>query len=349
MEETHRNTVGIMSNRFKGLAFLFVLIFLSCRKTNSYDSFAGFAQGTTYSIVFANDGRFDPEKMKSDVESILHDFDMSLSLYIDSSTLSRINRNEEIAPDKYFIEAFTKSTEISAITSGAFDITVGPLVNAWGFGPDSHKDFSDSKRDSLLMLIGMDKVKIENGKVIKAFPGIILDFNAIAQGYSVDIISAFFDSKRIESYLVEIGGEVRVKGDKNGVLWRIGIDRPVDNNNLPGSDLQAIINLKDRSLATSGNYRKFYIENGIKYSHTIDPRTGYPAKNQLLSATVLADDCATADGIATACMVFGLQEAIEFIDAHPEFDAFLIYSDDSGNFRTWISENLKKYISGSIN
>lgn len=334
-----------MNIKFSVCTLLFIIVFSSCAETSSFDNFAGFAQGTTYSIIFENNGRLNAEELKSDVEGILHDFDMSLSLYIDSSVLSRINRNEEFKPDRYFIEAFEKSTEISELTDGAFDITVGPLVKAWGFGPDSHKDFSESKVDSLLALTGMSKVKIENGKVLKDDPGIILDFNAIAQGYSVDIISGFFDTKNIKNYLIEIGGEVRVRGDKNGVLWRIGIDRPSDENVLPGNDLQAVINLKDKSLATSGNYRKFYIEDGIKYSHTIDPRTGYPAKNQLLSATIIADDCATADGIATACMVLGLQESIVFLESHPEFDAFLVYSGDKGDYQTWATENLKKYIS----
>jgi thiamine biosynthesis lipoprotein len=231
------------------------------------------------------------------------------------------------------------------MTDGAFDITVGPLVRAWGFGPEESRNFSESKRDSLMKLVGMDKVKLENGRVIKANPGISLDFNAIGQGYSVDVISDYFNSRGIKSYLIEIGGEVRVKGDKQGVLWRIGIDRPEDNNNLPGNDLQAVISLKDRSLATSGNYRKFYIENGVKYSHTIDPRTGYPARNQLLSATIIARDCATADGIATACMVMGKDKAIGFLGFHPEFDAFLVYSDDNGNYQTWNTENLERFIS----
>jgi thiamine biosynthesis lipoprotein len=270
---------------------------------------------------------------------------MSLSLYVDSSILSKVNRNEEVILDTYFTEAFRKSVEITKLTDGAFDITVGPLVKAWGFGPDEHKNMSETKRDSLLKLIGMDKVKIISGKVVKADPRINLDFNAIAQGYSVDVISKYFDGLGIESYLIEIGGEVRVKGDKGGVLWRIGIDKPIDNNMLPGNDLQAVISLKDRSLATSGNYRKFYIENGIKYSHTIDPRTGYPANNQLLSATIIADECATADGIATACMVMGKDRTIEFLGSHPEFEAFLVYSDDKGNFKTWMSENLKQFIS----
>jgi thiamine biosynthesis lipoprotein len=321
----------------------------ACKNNPVYDNFNGFVQGTTYSIVFENNGRYNLQDLKSEVEKILHDFDMSLSLYADSSVLSKVNRNEDVYLDHFFVEAFNRSAYITEMTDGAFDITVGPLVKAWGFGPDARKNFDEAKRDSLLRLVGMDKVKIENNKVKKADPGINLDFNAIAQGYSVDIISAWFDSKRIKSYLVEIGGEVRVKGDKQGVLWRIGIDRPIDDNNLPGNDLQAIISLKDRSLATSGNYRKFFIEDGIKYSHTIDPRTGYPARNQLLSATIIADECATADGIATACMVIGKEKAIEFLGFHPEFDAFLVYSDDSGNYQTWSTENLKRYISQSGN
>jgi thiamine biosynthesis lipoprotein len=296
-------------------------------------------------MIFENNGKLNPQELKSEVEKILHDFDMSLSLYVDSSILSKVNRNEDVIVDAFFTEAFKKSAQITEMTDGAFDITVGPLVKAWGFGPDSQKNFSETKRDSLLKLVGMDKVKIESGKIVKADPGINLDFNAIAQGYSVDIICGFFNSKGIKSYLVEIGGEVRVKGDKQGVMWRIGIDRPADDNNIPGNDLQAVISLKDRSLATSGNYRKFYIENGIKYSHTIDPRTGYPARNQLLSATIIANDCATADGIATACMVIGKDKTIEFLGFHPEFDAYLVYSDNSGNYQTWTTENLKRFIS----
>ena len=333
-----------MKIRFIVVVYFLILLLSSCRKTVTYDNFAGFAQGTTYSVVFGNDGSLNGQELKADVEKILREFDMSLSLYVDSSVLSKINRNEDVTPDSYFLEAFKKSEEISKITDGAFDITVGPLVKAWGFGPDAHKYFTESKRDSLLRFVGMDKVKIENGKVVKSVPGVDLDFNAIAQGYSVDIVCGYFDTRGIKSYLVEIGGEVRVKGDKQGVMWRIGIDRPSDDNMLPGNDLQAIISLKDRSLATSGNYRKFYVENGIKYSHTIDPRTGYPARNQLLSATIIADDCATADGIATACMVMGKEKTIEFLGFHPEFDGFLVFSDDSGNYQTWTSEDLKRFI-----
>jgi len=328
------------------LIFLVLVLFMpSCREKPVYSNFTGFAQGTTYSIVFENPGKFNPLEVQKKVERILHDFDLSLSLYEDSSILSRINRNETTTPDTFFTELFKRSKEISNLTGGAFDVTVGPLVKAWGFGPDARKNFSESKRDSLLELIGMEKVDIRNGIIYKSDPRITLDFNAIAQGFSVDIISRYFDESGIRSYLIEIGGEVRVKGDKDGVLWRIGIDRPVDDNMQPGRDLVAIISLKDRSLATSGNYRKFYVENGIKYSHTIDPKTGYPAKNQMLSATIIADECSTADGIATACMVMGKDKTIEFLGSHPELEGYLIYSDNAGNFKTWTSKKMKKYIS----
>jgi thiamine biosynthesis lipoprotein len=325
----------------------FVITFSSCKYQGpqGFSSFSGFAQGTTYSVVFENSEKINLTDLRAEVEKILLDFDMSLSLYKDSSVLSRINRNENVKPDPYFIEAFNKSKEISAITDGAFDLTVGPLVKAWGFGPDERKSFNESKLDSLLNLVGMEKVEIRDGKLRKSNPQISLDFNAIAQGYSVDILYRYLSSLKLKNYLVEIGGEVRVKGDKGGVLWRIGIDRPSDNNMAPGENLQAIISLKDRALATSGNYRKFYVENGIKYSHTIDPKTGYPARNRLLSATIVADDCATADAIATACMVMGKERTVDFLNLHHEFDAFLVYSDDKGNFRTWATRNLIEYIS----
>ncbi|MBG0859642.1 MAG: FAD:protein FMN transferase [Bacteroidales bacterium] len=339
-----------MNNRISVIWLLLLFLLAACKeKKPVFSNFSGFTQGTTYSVVFENPGKVNPQELQKEVERIFHDFDMSLSLYQDSSILSKINRNEDAVPDSFFIEAFNKSQLISELTGGTFDITVGALVKAWGFGPDEQKNFSESIRDSLLNLVGMNKVHLSDGKVIKSSPGIILDFNAIAQGYSVDVISRYIDTKGISNYLVEVGGEVRVRGDKDGTMWRIGIDRPEDNNMIPGNNLEAIIRLRDRSLATSGNYRKFYVENGIKYSHTIDPRTGYPARNQLLSATIIADDCATADGIATACMVMGKDKSVEFITGHSEFEGYLIYSDESGNFKTWASESLKEYISETEN
>jgi thiamine biosynthesis lipoprotein len=337
-----------MNYRILSLFAIFLLVVSSCnKKPAAIESFAGFAQGTTYSVVYDNNKKISPDALKTEVEKILVDFDLSLSLYKGSSVVSRLNRNEDTVPDEYFTEIFRKSVYISELTNGAFDITVGPLVKAWGFGPDSHKNFSETKRDSLMKLVGMDKVSVVNGRLVKTDPAITIDFNAIAQGYSVDVLCNYFDKRGFKNYLIEIGGEVRAKGTKAGAHWRIGIDKPVDDNNLPGETLQAIIRISDKSLATSGNYRKFYVEDGIKYSHTIDPKTGYPARNRLLSATIIADDCATADGIATACMVMGKEAAIEFINNHPEFSAYFVFSDDSGNFSTWYSESLKEFISES--
>jgi thiamine biosynthesis lipoprotein len=333
-----------MKYLFTVLAITIAVAFSSCKKAE-FASFNGFAQGTTYSIVYESLKEATPDSLKREVEKILHDFDMSLSLYQDSSVLSKVNRNEDVTVDPFFEEVYRKSVIISEMSGGAFDITIGPLVRAWGFGPDDQKNFSEAKRDSLMKLVGMSKISLANGRVVKAYPAVSLDFNAIAQGYSVDVVCSFFDDLGVENYLIEIGGEVRARGTKNGNLWRIGIDKPEDNNIIPGQSLQAIVRITDRALATSGNYRKFFVEDGIKYSHTIDPKTGYPAKNRLLSATILADDCATADGIATACMVMGHEKSIEFIKSNPQFSAYFVISGDDGNYQTWITDNLKEYIS----
>lgn len=339
-----------MKNKIIVILLIITGIASSCMwRRHQYGNFSGITQGTTYHIVYQDPAKFPVIKLKEAVEKIFHNFDLSLSVYDDSSIISRINRNEDVKADTFFTEVFKKSESISLWTDGAFDITVSPLVKAWGFGPDEHKNFDVSKLDSLMHLVGFRKVSLVDGRVVKKYPAMTLDVNAIAQGYSVDVTCRYFNSLGIESYVVEIGGEVRVKGYKNGALWKIGIDKPTDDNVSPGSDLQAIITLKDKSLSTSGNYRKFYVENGIKYSHTIDPKTGYPAKNRLLSASVIADDCATADGIATACMVMGKDRAIEFINNNNKtLEAYFVYTDDYGNFLTWISENLRKNINENI-
>jgi FAD:protein FMN transferase len=335
-----------MINKLPAWLLLLTFPVCGCRDNKPvFGNFRGFAQGSTYSIVYDNKKNIDPGELKQKVDKILGDFDNSLSLYNDSSILSRINRNEKAVPDSFFTEVFRKSVIISEMTEGAFDVTVGPLVKAWGFGPDAHKSFTEAKRDSLLKLVGMSKVSLVNGIVVKSNPHISLDFNAIAQGYSVDVICRFFDNLGIRNYLVEIGGEVRARGTKAGNLWRIGIDKPVDNNMTPGQSLQAILKMTNKAISTSGNYRKFYIEDGVKYSHHIDPRTGYTTKNTLLSVSIIADECAMADGVATGCLVMGKDKAIEFIERHPEYEAYMVYSDDNGNFRTWTSVKLKNDLS----
>lgn len=339
-----------MNNKLFALVLSLSSVLTSClSKKPVIENFTGFIQGTTYSIVYDNNTDMTPSDLKIKVEKVLHDFNTSLSLWDDSSILSKVNRNEDVVLDSFFIEVFKKAESISGMTDGAFDITVAPLVKAWGFGPDDHKSFTEQKRDSLLKLVGYKKVSIINNHLVKEDPGITLDFNAIAQGYSVDVVCRYFDSIGIRNYLVEIGGEVKAKGTKAGSLWKIGIDKPVDNNMTPGQNLEAIIKITDKSISTSGNYRKFYVENGIKYSHHIDPKTGYTTRNSLLSVTLITDECAMADGTATACLVMGKDRTIDFIKKHPQFNAYLIYSDDSGNFKTWTSENISKYISETGN
>jgi FAD:protein FMN transferase len=333
-----------MNNKVLVLIIIVSITFGCKEKKIEFGSITGLTQGSTYSIVYENPSKFKPEVIKKNVDKILHDFDMSLSIYNDSSIISKMNRNEEVLADTFFIEVFNKSRTISLLTDGAFDITVGPLVKAWGFGPDEHKSFDVSKLDGLMKLIGFEKVTLKGRHLVKSDPNIFLDVNAIAQGYSADVICRYFESLGMKDCLVEIGGEVMAKGDKGGSFWKIGIDRPEDNNMSPGSNIQAIIKIKNQAISTSGNYRKFYIENGIKYSHEIDPKTGYPARNTLLSVSILADDCATADGIATACMVMGKDKAVKFLNKHPELEAYLIYSDEKGNFKSWITENLRKNI-----
>jgi FAD:protein FMN transferase len=326
--------------------FFVALLQATCKENKPvFANINGFAQGSSYSIVYDNKKNIDPKELKHKVDKLLSDFDMSLSLYKDSSILSKINRNEEVVADSCFTEVFRKSVLISQMTGGAFDVTVGPLVKAWGFGPNAHKSFTESKRDSLMKLVGMNKISLVNGRIIKSDPNICLDFNAIAQGFSVDVVCRFLDNHGIKNYLVEIGGEVRAKGKKAGNLWRIGIDKPEDNNITPGKELQSIIKISDKAIATSGNYRKYYIENGVKYSHHVDPRTGYISRNTLLSISIIADECAMADGVATGCLVMGKDKTIEFLGIHPEFEAFMVYSDENGNFKTWTSERLKSFLS----
>jgi thiamine biosynthesis lipoprotein len=318
----------------------------SCENTDAeFKNIRGYIFGATYNIVYENNKKITPDSLKKEIEKVLHDYEKSLSSYDETSLISRINRNEDVKVDVYIEEIYRNSVKISEMSGGAFDITVGPLVRAWGFGADRQKDFNEQKLDSLLNLVGMDKIKLVDGKILKTNPDIVIDFNAIAKGFAVDIVARYINSLGIKNYLVEIGGEIRTRGTKNGNLWNIGIDKPEESNFMQGQlPLQAVVRITDKSMATSGNYRRFYIEDGVKYSHTIDPKTGYPIKNRMLSATVLAAECGIADGIATVCMVLGPEKAKEFIDSHPEFSAFIIYSGPNGEFEMWMSESLKEYI-----
>jgi len=303
----------------------------------------GEAQGSTYHITY-----FDKENrdFQDEIEKILVDFDMSVSTYVPTSIISRINSNEpNVVVDKWFIACFNKAKEVWKNTGGAFDPTVYPLVNAWGFGPGKKQKIEKNKIDSILKFVGFNLISLKGNTIIKKDPRVALDFNAFAQGYSVDVVSEFLNSKGINAYIVEIGGELRAKGKKtNGDNWTIGIEKPIDNKTST-NPLKAIVKLENISVATSGNYRRFIIEDGVKYAHHIDPKTGYPTKNNLLSASIFTKECISADANATGVLVMGLEKAKEFLQKHQELQAYLIYSDDKGNYQVFESPGLKSMIS----
>lgn len=327
----------------KGLKLLLAIsiVVSGCDRSPLFQNHSGFTQGTTFSITYQEKMFISTEKINRAIDEKLRDIDMSMSLYNPSSLISAINRNETVEVDRLFSDVFMVSERVSEMTDGLFDITVGPLVRAWGFGPDALRSFDQSRRDSLMEFVGFRKVRLKNGVLEKDDQRIWIDMNAVAQGYSVDVISGLLEDFGIRNYLVEIGGEIRASGMRGDRLWRVGVDRPEDANYSPGVSLAAVIELCDEALATSGNYRKFYIEDGVKYSHTIDPTTGLPARNRLLSATIIAPDAATADAFATACMVAGPEKSIEMILKYEFLEGFLIYSGDDGEYLTWISEGLK--------
>lgn len=302
----------------------------------------GFAQGTTYHITYYDKGNRD---FKPEIERLLKDFDQSVSTYQKSSIISRINANEKnVKVDKYFIACFNKAKEVWKNTNGAFDPTVYPLVNAWGFGPGRKEKIEKTKIDSILQFVGFDLIELKGNKVVKKDPRVALDFNAFAQGYSVDVVSEFLISKGIQSYIVEIGGEVYANGRKlNGENWKIGVEEPIDNKETE-NPYQVIVKLENMAIATSGNYRRFFVENGVKYAHHIDPKTGYPTKNNLLSASIFSKECISSDANATGVLVMGLEKSKEFLKQHPELQAYLIYSDEKGNFKVYSTDGLKSMI-----
>ena len=296
-----------------------------------YQKASGLIFGTMYSVTYQS-----KTDLKSSIDSMLKVFDGSLSPFNDTATISRINRNERVIADELFATVFRKSLEVSKATDGAFDITVAPLVNAWGFG-FKQGSFPDSMMvDSLLQLTGYEKVSMnEQGEVTKQDERMMLNCSAIAKGYAVDVIANLLKSKGVKNMMVDIGGEVVVHGkNPKEKKWRIGINKPVDDSLATNQELERIVEITDAAIATSGNYRNFYYNNGKKYAHTIDPSTGYPVQHSLLSATVVANDCMTADAYATAFMVMGVEKALEMAEGNPAIEAFFIFSNEEGNLQT---------------
>lgn len=304
--------------------------------------FNGQAQGTYYVVTYYD---AQGQNYQNEIEDLLKDFDLVASMWVENSIISKVNRNEpDVKLDEIFTTLFNMSKDVYQNSNGAFDPTIGPLVNAWGFGFTDRMKVDQHVVDSLLPFIGFDKVSLEQSRIIKADDHIQFDFNAIAQGYSVDLIGSLLESKGIEDYLIDVGGEVLGKGKKpNGDLWKLGIEKPTDNAEY-GEGLKAIIHLENKAMATSGNYRKFYEEDGIRYSHTIDPKTGYPVQHSLLSVSVLANDCASADAWATAFMVSGLENSKLLLEKMKELEAYFIYSDKKGKLKTFYTKDFEKVL-----
>ena len=299
--------------------------------------------GTFYHLTYQS-----ATPLQEGIDNALKEVDASLSPFNKESVITAINNNTSTDTNPMFVEVFTLAQEVSKETNGAVDITVAPLVNLWGFGFKNMDNVSQEKVDSLLPYVGYQQVKIVDGKVQKEHPETMLDCSAIAKGYGVDAVGKYLESQGITNYMVEIGGEVRVRGtNPRGELWHVGINKPNDDPASISNDIEQVIQITQLAMATSGNYRNYYEKDGKKYAHTIDPHTGYPVQHSILSSTVLAQDCATADAYATAFMVLGMDEAKKVLAKHPELMAFFIYSDQNGEMKEWMTEGMEKLIVGN--
>lgn len=320
------------------LLFLIVASVLIIKNEPPYHTDRGFIFGTYYNISYKS-----KNNLQSKIDSTLKSVDNSLSPFNKSSIITAINENRDTLPDTQFIEVFNLAQEVATITDGAFDITVAPLVNAWGFGFKQGTKVDSLTVDSLLQYVSYKSVSLANGKIIKSYQQTMLDCSAIAKGYGCDRVARMLESCGVKDYMVEIGGEVVAKGKNDkSKQWSIGISRPTDDKSGAINELQEILHISGKSVATSGNYRNYRYEDGRKLSHTIDPRTGYPVTHTLLSATVIANDCATADAYATAFMVMGIDKAVE-ICKKKEIDAYFIYSTPEGTINTRETDGMKKY------
>lgn len=320
--------------------YFFLLFLMSCIDFSEKQTLVrniGETQGTFYNINYLSYN----QNLQFQIDSILQEIDQSLSIYNSKSTISKLNTDKGVRTDTLFNEVFRRAQFIYEETDGYFDCTVLPLLDFWGFGPYKDRNIDSSKIENILSLVGFNKVSIKDDTLLKP-KNMMLDFNGIAQGYSVDLICEFLENHKIKNYLVEIGGEVRTKGlNANGRIWRVGIEKPSE---YLSNNLQVIISLKNQSLATSGNYRKFYEEDGVKYSHIIDPFIGFPTKNRLLSVSVLTKNCMDADAYATAFMAMGLEKTKKYLLKNPSLKVYLIYTDFKGEWNLFYSEEFEDII-----
>ena len=294
--------------------------------------------GTYYQIKYKS-----TKNLHKDIKKTLADVDNALSMFNKSSIISAFNENRDTIANEMFTDVFNLAQEVSVRTDGAFDITVAPLVNAWGFGFKKGQQPDNAAVKEMLEYIGYKSVALVDGKLVKQDKRTTLDCSAIAKGYGCDAVARMLDKKGVENYMIEIGGEVVTKGKNDrGEDWTIAISKPIEDTTASSNEHQAIISISGRGMATSGNYRNYYEIDGKKFAHTIDPRTGYPVQHSLLSATVVAENCAKADAYATAFMTLGLDKAIEICKEN-NIEAFFIYSDENRAYQTHATEGFKKY------
>ena len=307
-----------------------------------YQQHSGEIFGTFFQITYQAD-----RDLSKQIDAELKKVDEEFSMFNKQSTVASINRGEKPQLSQMFIDVYQLAEKVSRETDGAFDITVAPLVNAWGFGFTHQEMPSRHQVDSLRRLVGWQHLQLQGRHLNVNVPGLMIDFSAIAKGYGVDVVCRLLKSEGVANYMVDIGGEVTTCGiSPKRVPWKIGVTKPSDDSLNVNNEIVTVLNVTDCSMATSGNYRRFYEKGGKRYAHTIDPKTGYPVQHSLLSATVLAANCATADAYATSFMVMGLDKAKRLLEAHKELRAYLIYSDDEGKMAVWyspeLSENFKE-------
>lgn len=337
------------SSIFRIVFLLFLIVgsiyIIRQQNTMPYQHNTGQIFGTTYHITYQSD-----KDLHREILQRLQLVDQTFSTFNDESIISKINRNEPVKLNQMFIEVFDLAKTVSKDTHGAFDITVAPLVNVWGFGFKSGTPPTKAVIDSLRHLTGYEKVKLIGSKVRKQDPRIMLDCSAIAKGYGSDVVAQYLRSRDVENFMIEIGGEIVVQGNSDKRLpWKIGVTKPTDDSTQVNNELQTVLNVSNTAMATSGNYRRFYYKNGKKYAHTIDPKTGYPVQHNILSATVLANTCAKADAYATSFMVLELEKTQQVLQHHPDLMVYLIYADGQGKNKVWYSPSLKKAIQGAEN
>ncbi len=333
-----------MKSKVRFLLFSMVALSFSACKEKQYFRNEGFAFGTSYHITYNA-----TEDLQKGIEAEMERFNTSLSTYDSISTISRFNQSGtepfDLSKDPWMLKMVQESLRFSELSKGAFDITVAPLVNLWGFGPKAKSDPTQAKIDSIRNFVGYKLIKLEKKSLTKFDPRVQLDCGAIAGGYASDIIAEYLHNQGAEDYMVEIGGEIVMSGkNPEGNRWRIGINKPVDDSTSTNNDVERILVLTDKALSTSGNYRSFYVKDGKKYAHTIDPKTGYPVQHSLLSATIIANDCFTADALATACMVVGVDSAMKLIESLPDVDAFFIYNEGGTENKFKFTSGFKAYL-----